>query len=662
MPANITDYSSPSNYQVVWIHHRINSTLQGDLNSEVPASLSQDNGTLGAWTLIIDGAAHPLANEIIVGGAPSAKNSDGSKYDIGELISNKIYEKSTTTNVTTTETTPGYQFQAKIIGNGRSPTTAWVSGNGTNVTGSDLWATLTTGGVQNWGLVYNGVVISGQSGTSDYSGYDSNGNPQYIDGEGNLYTRWQQQYDKDGATAYSVRKKLPDVTTTETNPVTIIETSFYDFYEVQHTSAAEVDAFSANVVLVIPQHIMQRNVTTAAGNMNDGSYILDNMFIRISPHMSAARLEQQDLYVNYGVQTKLVPIEFSVGADNVELSLNQIRDVSAPTPADNEILQYNSSSGQWENCILNSNDIFEGDTNEFYTDTRVQNYLNSIPYATEAYVDSTTSTLINSAISSLVDGAPDALNTLNELSAALGDDENIAATLATQIANLGISDLSDTATTAPSLGDSLVWDGSAWSPGLANLGISDLSDTATTAPSLGDSLVWDGSAWSPGTVIGGATISGTAPTAPEIGEFWFDDTTTGYLYTWDNSSWVQLTGIAGGGGATTLTDLGITDGTSGQVLTTDGSAGFTFTTVASSTTVGSVGTYIFAGPSSSGSVALNSTWAGSTLKVSGFASTNGFNDNTAADIRGQALSGTWKAMGHVQSTSRRASTLFLRIS
>lgn len=628
MPANITDYSSPSNYQVVWIHHRINSTLQGDLNSEVPASLSQDNGILGAWTLIINGAAHPLANEIIVGGAPSAKNSDGSKYDIGELISNKIYEKSTTTNVTTTETRPGFQFQAKLIGNGRNPTTAWVSGNGTNVTGSDVWATLTTGGVQNWGLVYNGVVISGQSGTSDYSGYDSNGNPQYIDGEGNIYTRWQQQYDKDGATAYSVRKKLPDVTTTETNPVTTIETSFYDFYEVQHTSAAEVDAFSANVVLVIPQHIMQRNVTTAAGNMNDGSFVLDNMFIRISPHMSAARLEQQDLYVNYGVQTKLVPIEFSVGADNVELSLNQIRDVSAPTPADNEILQYNSSSGQWENNILNSNDIFEGDTNKFYTDTRVQSYLNSIPYATEAYVDSTTSTLVNSAISSLVDGAPDALNTLNELAAALGDDENIAATLATQIANLGIS---------------------------------DLSDTATTAPSLGDSLVWDGSAWSPGTVIGGATISGTAPTAPETGEFWFDDTTTGYLYTWDNSSWVQLTGISGGGGATTLTDLGITDGTNGQVLTTDGSGGFTFTTVGGSN-AGDVGTYIFAGPNAGGGVTQNSTWSGSSLISSGFASTNAYNDNTAADIRGSALSGTWKAMGNVQSTSRRASTLFLRIS
>ena len=40
-------------------------------------------------------------------------------------------------------------------------------------------------------------------------------------------------------------------------------------------------------------------------------------------------------------------------------------------------------------------------------------------------------------------------------------------------------------------------------------------------------------------------------------------------------------GITDGGGATTLTDLGIADGTNGQVLTTDGSAGFTFTTVSS---------------------------------------------------------------------------------
>jgi len=544
MPANVTDYSSPTNYTAVWIHHRIDSTLQGDLNSEVPASLSQDNARLGAWTLVFNGAVHPQADEVIAV-VPTAINLDESKYELGALISSKAYVKSTTVDTVTTETAQGYQYVAALVGNGRNPNTAWVSGGGASITGSDIFATLTDGGTENWGIIFNGTVITGQSGTADYSGYDENGNPQFVDSSGNLYTRWRPEYVQDGATAYSVRKKLPDVTTTTTNPVTTIETSYYDFYEVQHTSASEIAAFSANVVLVIPQHIMQRNVTTAAGNMTNGSYTLDNMFIRMSPHMSAAKLEQIDLYNNYGISTKLVPINFNVGADQVELSLNQIKDVSATVPADKDFLQYYSATEQWENGPAIADDILEGTTNKFYSDTRVQDYLTANAYATESYVNTTATTLIDTAISNLVDGAPGALNTLNEIAAALGDDENLAATLTSQIANLSIS---------------------------------DLSDTTTAVPSLGESLVWDGSAWGPGAVIGGATISGTAPTAPETGEFWFDDTTTGYLYTWDNSSWVQLTGITSSG---TLTDLGITDGTNGQVLTTDGSGVFTFTTVVS---------------------------------------------------------------------------------
>lgn len=42
-------------------------------------------------------------------------------------------------------------------------------------------------------------------------------------------------------------------------------------------------------------------------------------------------------------------------------------------------------------------------------------------YATESYVDT--------AVSNLVDGAPDALNTLNEIAAAISDDASIATTL-----------------------------------------------------------------------------------------------------------------------------------------------------------------------------------------------------------------------------------------
>lgn len=59
-------------------------------------------------------------------------------------------------------------------------------------------------------------------------------------------------------------------------------------------------------------------------------------------------------------------------------------------------------------------------------------------YATKQYVDN--------SISGLVDNAPDALNTLNELSAALNDDSNFASTVTTALA--GKADSSDLATVA----------------------------------------------------------------------------------------------------------------------------------------------------------------------------------------------------------------------
>jgi hypothetical protein len=51
-------------------------------------------------------------------------------------------------------------------------------------------------------------------------------------------------------------------------------------------------------------------------------------------------------------------------------------------------------------------------------------YFNSVILTQEQAED-----LINAAIDALVDGAPDALNTLNELAAAMGDDENFASTV-----------------------------------------------------------------------------------------------------------------------------------------------------------------------------------------------------------------------------------------
>lgn len=70
--------------------------------------------------------------------------------------------------------------------------------------------------------------------------------------------------------------------------------------------------------------------------------------------------------------------------------------------------------------------LTEGSTNLYYTDARVGSYLTANSYATQSYV--------STAVSNLVDSAPATLDTLNELAAALGDDPNFATTITNSIA------------------------------------------------------------------------------------------------------------------------------------------------------------------------------------------------------------------------------------
>ena len=111
---------------------------------------------------------------------------------------------------------------------------------------------------------------------------------------------------------------------------------------------------------------------------------------------------------------------------------------------------------------------------------------------------------------------------------------------------------------------------------------------------------------------------------------------------------------------TKVTSSGVT-----SVATGTGLTGGTITstgTISMTTTLGAVGTYAMLGRVSNGAIVAGQTYAGSGLRFSGFASDNTFSDNTAADIRGDEPTGTWRAMGSVASTTRNASTLFLRIS
>jgi hypothetical protein len=79
---------------------------------------------------------------------------------------------------------------------------------------------------------------------------------------------------------------------------------------------------------------------------------------------------------------------------------------------------------------------------------------------------------------------------------------------------------------------------------------------------------------------------------------------------------------------------------------------------------GGVGTYVFAGKTNSGRFTYGDVYSGNQLKYSGFASTNGYTDNTAATVTGSTLpSGTtWVAMGSAGVNGRINSGLWRRLS
>ena len=82
-----------------------------------------------------------------------------------------------------------------------------------------------------------------------------------------------------------------------------------------------------------------------------------------------------------------------------------------------------------------TDDLTEGSTNLYYTDARVGTYLTTNSYATQTYVQT--------QISNVIDAAPGALDTLNELAAAIGDDANFSTTITNSIATkLAITDFS----------------------------------------------------------------------------------------------------------------------------------------------------------------------------------------------------------------------------
>jgi len=195
-------------------------------------------------------------------------------------------------------------------------------------------------------------------------------------------------------------------------------------------------------------------------------------------------------------------------------SINALADVNTTTitPSEGDALTWDASNSYWAPRNLGgytdsdfdsdlasktTDDLSEGSTNLYYTDARAD-------------------TRAQLKIDALVGSAPDALNTLNELAAAINDDSDFSTTITNSIAaKLSSSDFNSTAdtwiaartTTYLSEGTNLYYTNTRADARIAAASIDALSDVDITsvAPTNGQALVWDSdnSRFEPGTVSGG---------------------------------------------------------------------------------------------------------------------------------------------------------------
>lgn len=139
--------------------------------------------------------------------------------------------------------------------------------------------------------------------------------------------------------------------------------------------------------------------------------------------------------------------------------------------------------------------------------------------ATKEYADN--------AASAIIDGAPAALNTLNELAAALNDDSNFATTITNSLA-LKAPLASPTFTGTVDFSSATV-------TGL-DISATAYQANAPSSPSIGD--LWVESDVDSTTITAGSIIQyqSTAPSSPVTGRMWFD-TTVNTLKVYQGSTW-----------------------------------------------------------------------------------------------------------------------------
>jgi plastocyanin len=237
--------------------------------------------------------------------------------------------------------------------------------------------------------------------------------------------------------------------------------------------------------------------------------------------------------------------------------LREIHDVLIQSPANQNALVYDSTTGLWKNY----------DLSQFL--------------ATKTYADASATTALNTAksytdtsISNLIDAAPGALDTLNELAAAINDDASFAATVTTSLGTkLNSSDAANTYLALENTderiqdvvggmvssntegGIEVTYDDptgklnfsvtpelitdfveSAQDASAALLNHSDHNKITATYDDINNKVVLN--------VDEPIKVSVSAPVNPINGDSWFDNE-TGVLYVYDGSFWIEVSGGTG---------------------------------------------------------------------------------------------------------------------
>ena len=130
------------------------------------------------------------------------------------------------------------------------------------------------------------------------------------------------------------------------------------------------------------------------------------------------------LHTSHGITTAHIGEGSNLYFTNARVD-SRIGDLSTSNLSEGTNLYYTQARFNTAFAAKSTSDLSEG-TNLYYTDARVGSYLTTNSYATQSYV--------NTQVSNLVDSAPSTLDTLNELAAALGDDANFSTTVTNSIA------------------------------------------------------------------------------------------------------------------------------------------------------------------------------------------------------------------------------------